>query len=47
MKKGSELLNEIQFHELNEEWLGSESEDYEGEDENDAEKDMANILKMN
>jgi hypothetical protein len=33
MKKGVKLLNDIQFHELNEEWLGSESEDFEGDDD--------------
>ena len=45
MKKQTELLNDIQFHELNEEWLGSESEDYDGDDnDND---DMSAILSMN
>lgn len=42
MKKSAELLNDIPFHELNEEWLGSESEDYEGDDgDND---DMQTML---
>ena len=39
------MLNELQFYELDEQWLGSESEDFEA-DENDGEKDIAAIIKQ-
>jgi hypothetical protein len=44
MKKGQQMLNELQFYELDEQWLGSESEDFE-DDENDGEKDIQTIIK--
>lgn len=46
MKKGQQLLNDIQFHELDEQWLGSESDDGEGDD-NDNEQDVQSIINMN
>lgn len=39
MKKGQQMLNELQFYEIDEQWLGSESEDFE-EDDDDGEKDI-------
>ena len=33
MKLGNQMLNELQFYELDPETLGSESEEYEGDDE--------------
>lgn len=45
MKKGQQMLNELQFYELDEQWLGSESEDFE-EDNQDGEKDIATIIKQ-
>ena len=39
------MLNELQFYELDEQWLGSESEDFE-DDENDGEKDIQTIIKQ-
>lgn len=29
---GTKMLTELQFHTIDKEWLGSESEDYEAED---------------
>lgn len=45
MKKGQQLLNELQFYELDEQWLGSESEDFEEENQ-DGEKDIQTIIKQ-
>lgn len=39
------MLNELQFYEIDEQWLGSESEDFE-DDENDGEKDIQTIIKQ-
>lgn len=39
------MLNELQFYELDEQWLGSESEDFEAEDD-DGEKDISTIIKQ-
>ena len=39
------MLNELQFYEIDEQWLGSESEDFE-DDENDGEKDIQAIIKQ-
>ena len=43
MKKGQEMLNELQFYELDEAWLGSESEEFEGDDD-DGERDIQTII---
>ena len=39
------MLNELQFYELDEQWLGSESEDLE-ENDQDGEKDIQTIIKQ-
>jgi len=43
MKMGTRLLTELQFHTIDPEWLGSESEDDEGDA--DKNKDLASILR--
>jgi len=44
MKLGQRMITELQFYELDEQWLGSESEDYEQDD--DEQKDITQILKQ-
>ena len=44
MKLGQKMITELQFYEIDPDWLGSESEDYEA-DQGDEEKDAAQILK--
>jgi hypothetical protein len=39
------MLNELQFYELDEQWLGSESEDFEADDQ-DGERDIQTIIKQ-
>lgn len=44
MKLGTRMLTELQFYTIDPEWLGSESEDYEGEGGDDG-KDITQILR--
>lgn len=44
MKLGTKMITELQFYELDEQELGSESEDYEGGPE-DQDKDITAILR--
>ena len=47
MKKGQQMLNELQFYELDEQWLGSESEDFEGGAGGEGnERDIQTIIKQ-
>ena len=39
------MLNELAFYEIDEQWLGSESEDYEVEDDQNPEERLQAIIK--